>query len=99
MKMIKELINFKETPVKSGVLSGIGFAISFILAIAGLFGILFILSVIPGDAGTAGAFVGFLICPLFIFAGAPWSFFVIDYLGPHPILFITVVSGFILLNG
>jgi len=74
--MISKAIDFKTRPILSGLLCGIGVAITIIL-IAFIVAIYFVvLEKSTGDVGGAGGLIGFIILPLLILLGAPWSIFI-----------------------
>lgn len=70
-----KFIDYRNAPIKSGLLVGI-FGGLLIIVVAGALSLfLIMLEKGSGGVGGAGGLIGFVVLPAVFFAGAPWSLF------------------------
>ena len=54
---------------------------------------------LSGGTGGAGGIIGFILAPIIMFAGAPWSFYALEAMSNNMNAFVISVSAGVLLNG
>jgi hypothetical protein len=86
----------KKDPFVTGIRSGVALSAKWIFFLGSIWGFLVLLEAVLGGHG-AGGIVGFLLVPVAMLTGAPWSIFMFEKLGPT--LFLVGCAAGILLNG
>ncbi|MCK5915505.1 MAG: hypothetical protein KAG92_05150, partial [Deltaproteobacteria bacterium] len=97
--MIKKVYNFKASPIKSGIFLGLTIALALLVGFLMFSAWMIFEEKLSGGTGGAGGIIGFLLAPIIMFTGAPWSFYALEALSNNINAFVIVVSAGVLLNG
>jgi len=78
-RFIKRYICFKEAPVKSGMIYGVYIASLCILFVLFLWLFFVVLEMFGVDTRSVAAIAGFIVLPIIVLLGYPWSFWFMSH--------------------
>jgi hypothetical protein len=94
--MIFPRLDFDNAPFKSGVLFGLFVGGGLLLSVLAIWVLLVVMESGGGSGGGGGGIFGFIILPIAMFAGAPWSIWALK---SGPKLFLLGIAAGDLING